>query len=421
MPEIFMPCIDLTSEPAGIARRSAWFAVLVLWIAFLINYVDREVVFSIFPILRSDLHLSARQLGLVGSVFAWVYALCMPLAGRLGDIVRRKRIVVASIGLWSLATLGTGLSRSVSALLGWRAVMGATEALYVPAAVGLIAALHWDQTRSRALAIHGTAQFGGIILGGWYGGWTAERFGWRQGFAVLTAVGLAYGLLLSKILPDSPRPAVTRVRSRSSFDILRSRCYLALLGAFFAFSLMLWVLYGWLPNWIYETYRLSMAASGLSATAYLQGGSVVGILAGGAAGDSLSKRISAARFYVCALGLLLCAPFGYLTVAAHSLSGLKLASGLFGLFAGLMAANTFAAAYDVVAERNYAFAAGVLNLSGGLASGAGLLLAGWWKESVGIVVLIRNAAIASVFGALLLATVVYARFDRDVERLSHVG
>lgn len=409
---------DATDDAAAISTRSRWFAVLLLWIAYFINYVDRQAVFSIFPVFERELHFSTRQLGLVGSVFAWIYALCMPLAGRLGDMFRRDRIVVASLGIWSVATLGTGLSTSAFSLLGWRAVMGVSESFYIPSALGLIAALHTSRTRSRALAIHGTAQFGGVVLGGWYGGWTAEHLGWRQGFAILAVVGLAYSLVLSKALPSSARRRAKQSASISPFNILGSHCYLALLGAFLALCLMLWVLYGWLPDWIYEKYCLSMAASALSATVYLQVGSALGVLLGGFAGDWMRKRIRPARFYICAFGLFLCAPFGYWTLAAGSLARLKIASGFFGLFAGFMIANIFASAYDVVWEGNYAFAAGVLNLVGGLGGGAGLLLGGWWKQSVGMAALMLRAATASVFAALLLAAVAALSFDRDVNRLA---
>src|SRR5438105_3224572 len=89
---------------------SRWTVVGLLWIAFVVNYVDRQAVFSIYPVLRSQLGFSDAQLGLTGSMFIWVYSLCMPLAGRMADIFRRDRLILASIILWSFATLGTGLS-----------------------------------------------------------------------------------------------------------------------------------------------------------------------------------------------------------------------------------------------------------------------------------------------------------------------
>src|SRR5689334_711943 len=185
------PASPLEAAPnyGGVTARLAWATVALLWFAYFLNYLDRQVVFSIFPVLRSDLGFSDTQLGLAGTLFIWVYSLCMPITGRLADIARRDRLIVSSLVLWSLATLGTGLSTSVPVFLFWRAVMGVTESLYVPAALAAIAVLHPGGTRSKALAVHGSAQFAGIIAGGWYGGWAADHIGWRPGFALLAVAG----------------------------------------------------------------------------------------------------------------------------------------------------------------------------------------------------------------------------------------
>ena len=79
-------------DHGGVTARLAWAAVAFLWFAYLLNYMDRQVVFSIFPVLRSDMRFSDTQLGLVGTLFIWVYSLCMPLTGRLADLVRRDRL-----------------------------------------------------------------------------------------------------------------------------------------------------------------------------------------------------------------------------------------------------------------------------------------------------------------------------------------
>ncbi|MBI1790426.1 MAG: MFS transporter [Acidobacteria bacterium] len=149
--------------------RRPWTIVAFLWAAYLINYVDRQSVFSILPVLERELGFTPTQLGLIGSIFIWVYSLCSPLAGRLADRVRLDRLIPASLLLWSLATLATGLSRSVEALLFWRGVIGVTEGLYFPAALAAIGAAHPGPTRSRAISIHGSAQFAGIVAGGWFG------------------------------------------------------------------------------------------------------------------------------------------------------------------------------------------------------------------------------------------------------------
>ena len=95
-------------------RYAPWILVALLWVAFFLNYADRQVAFSILPALQRDLHFTAVQLGLVGTVFIWVYSLSMPAAGRLADLFPRLLMVVGSLVLWSTAMMGTGSSESVS-------------------------------------------------------------------------------------------------------------------------------------------------------------------------------------------------------------------------------------------------------------------------------------------------------------------
>jgi len=171
-----------------------WRVLLLLSFAFLLNYIDRQIVFTIFPLLRHDLGFTNLQLGLAGSLFTWTYSLCMPLAGRLSDVWPRHRLVIAAVVMWSIATLGTALTHSALQFLCWRVIMGFSESLYVPAAIGMITAAHPGPTRSRALSVHGFAQFTGITLGGWYGGWAADTFGWKWGFGLLAIVGIHHHL-----------------------------------------------------------------------------------------------------------------------------------------------------------------------------------------------------------------------------------
>lgn len=389
--------------------------MLFLWIALCLNYVDRQMVYSIFPALKADLHFTDAQLGLTGSVFAWVYSLCMPIAGRLADVVRRDRMIVASIALWSLATLGFGFSHSVFQFLFLRAVMGVTEALYYPAAVGLLAEAHSSATRSKALGIHQSAQLAGIVAGGWYGGWMADHVSWRAGFGLAAMAGLVYSVILARLLPASHPRAQPAAGNpiRTAIELFHSPCYLALTAAFFAFCGMLWIFYAWLPSFLAERYHLSMTASGFQATIFVQVACGAGVVTGGALADYFAKRIPAARFYVAAAGILLCAPFGYLTFAAESLPAARSYSSIYGFFSGLMVANVFAAAYDVITPRNFGLAAGVLNMIGGFAAAIMIFLAGHLKDSLGFAGLLKWVALGCLLAALLLAATAGARFGRD--------
>lgn len=410
------PASPFAAAPAhgGVTARLAWTTVGLLWLAYLLNYLDRQVVFSIFPVLRSELGFSDTQLGLVGTLFIWVYSLCMLLTGRLADLVRRERLVIWSLVLWSLATLGTSLSSSVSVFLLWRAVMGVTESLYVPAALTTIAMLHPGATRSKALAVHSTAQFSGIIAGGWYGGWAADHIGWRPGFAVLAVAGAVYGAVLWFIFRRIPDSAPTHARlAAKPTDIFQSACYWTLALAFFMFCSMLWMLYAWFPNFIYERYHLSMTESGLAATVYLQISCMLGVLTGGVLADWLVVRVRSGRFLIAVAGLAGSAPFAFLSLAAGSLAVAKLSAAAFGFFAGVFVANTFAAAYDVISSQNYGLTTGILNLTGGLAGGAAMLAAGLWRASVGMASMMKWQAIASAACAMLLLFVVMTQFASD--------
>src|SRR6266540_3628942 len=135
----------MEDQPAN--PRYAWTIVGFLWLALLLNYMDRQLVFSMFPVLKSEIGFSGAQLGLIGSVFIWTYCLCQGPAGWLADVLPKGRMIIASLTLWSAATLGTGLSHSIFGILCWRAVMGITESLYMPAALALIAGMHPVATR----------------------------------------------------------------------------------------------------------------------------------------------------------------------------------------------------------------------------------------------------------------------------------
>ena len=390
-----------------------WRVLLLLSLAFVLNYIDRQIVFTIFPLLRHDLGFSNLQLGLAGSLFTWTYSLCMPLAGRLSDVWPRQRLVIAAIVMWSIATLETALSHSALQFLCSRVIMGFSESLYVPAAIGMITTAHPGPTRSRALSVHGFAQFTGITLGGWYGGWTAEHVGWRWGFGLLAMVGILYAGFLGTQFRDFQTAIVSRGQGVAR-DLFRSRCYIALCVAFLLFCSMLWMLYAWLPNHIFETFHLSLSQSGLSATLYLQASSAVGVLVGGVLGDKLSRRNKDGRFKIVATGLFLCAPFAAAIFGATSLLLLEIAACGFGIFAGCVAGNVFATLPEIVARKNFGLATGLLNLAGGLGAGTAIFLTGFLHRSYTNAHLMKIGSGLAMTAAVVLFLIV--RSDFDLER-----
>ncbi|MBM3887894.1 MAG: MFS transporter, partial [Verrucomicrobia bacterium] len=172
--------------------RQATLLVAFMWVAYFLNYCDRQAVFSMFPVLKSDLGFNDTQLGLTGSIFLWVYGVCCPIAGQIADKLSKRLLVVLSLVVWSVVTVATGFSASVFMLLALRAAMGVSESLYMPAAIAFTANAHAPARRSRAIAALTTAQIAGTVGGGWFGGWMAQQGRWREAFFVLGAVGLLY-------------------------------------------------------------------------------------------------------------------------------------------------------------------------------------------------------------------------------------
>ena len=369
-----------------------------LWIAFALNYIDRQMVYSMFPALERDLAFSAVALGWVGTVFLWSYTPILPLAGLLADRYKRNKIIFWSLLLWSVATIGCGLSQSPAIFLFWRVVMGLTEALYYPTAMALIASHYPEAARSRALGLHQSAQYTGGVIGGWYGGWAADHTGWRSAFLIAGAAGLLYSPWLKRGLPDSPPPPSSSTEKVNPWALVKSTPFLILAATFSAYCSIQWIFFAWFPTYLQDRFHLSMTDSGWASTLFVQTAIIVGIFLGAYLGDRTQSRL-----LVTAAGAFLCAPFSYFAFSAESLPLSLTFAATFGFFAGGLSANAFAGAFDLVDPRLRGFAAGILNMCGGFASGGMILIAGMLRKTVGFAPLLFVAMITTMLLATLLA------------------
>src|SRR6185295_1958258 len=126
----------------------------MLWFVCFFNYADRQAIFSVFELLKSEMNLSDVQLGIVGASFMWVYAIFGPVAGLIGDRLKRKHLIIGGLVFWSLITIATALSTKYSHLVFFRALEGFGEAFYFPASMSMLSDYHGSETRSRAMSIH---------------------------------------------------------------------------------------------------------------------------------------------------------------------------------------------------------------------------------------------------------------------------
>ena len=368
----------------------SWLLVALLWVVALLNYLDRQVVFSVLPPLQADLHLSDVQLGLLGTSFLLVYALLSPFAGFVSDRFSRRIVVFFSLLVWSAVTWATAHAQNGTELMLARGLMGVSEACYLPAAQALISEHHGERTRSRAMGLHWSGLYVGVILGGFGGGWIGQQYGWRMVFLILGAFGVCYSLFLGVVLRRIPESsAATHARDSLPFraavrkllqvpDFVRH-------GATNAIgSIAWWMTYTWLPLHLYERFHMTLAEAGFTATFYLQGASFLGLLAGGWIADRWSRTNIRGRLLPQAIGLSIAGPLLFVIGYTHSIHVLIACLVLTGIGRGAYECNLMPVMCQVAAPELRATGFGVYNLASCALSGLMIAVAGALKSTLGL-------------------------------------
>ena len=357
-----------------------WWVVGMLWFVCFFNYADRQAIFSVFEPLKSEMNLSDVQLGVVGASFMWVYAAIGPVAGLIGDRFRRKHLIIGGLVFWSLITIATALSTRYSHLVLFRALEGFGEAFYFPASMSMLSDYHGPITRSRAMSIHQSSVYAGTIAGGSVAGVLGQHYGWRSSFYLFGSLGVLLGVALLLLLREpsreqsvesaKPREPVSTTRRSHPLAELFSNPMVRILGVvFIGANFVAMIFLTWMPSFLYRKFNLSLAMAGISATAYLQIASILGVLSGGVLADRLARRRSGGRMLTQAMGLALGVPFIFLAGWTISVPAVILTLIGFGYFKGLYDANIWASLHDVVRPEHRATAVGFVNSAGWIGGG----------------------------------------------------
>jgi MFS family permease len=393
----------------------AWLLVGLLWVVGFLNYIDRQVIFSLFPLLEKELHLSGGELGLLSTVFLWVYGLASPFAGFTADRFGRVRVILVSLLIWSLVTWATGHARNYAELIAARALMGLSEACYLPAALALIADHHEEDTRSLATGLHQSGLYAGIVLGGVGGGWLGQNFGWRPPFTLLGVAGVIYFGLLAWGLRGAGKPAAAAaLRLAGSLTKLSSlRGFWRLTLVFSAVGLANFLVYTWLPLYLYEKFGMTLTSAGFSATFYIQAASLAGIVAGGLAADYWGSRHAKGRIWVQAVALAAAAPFLFVIGVAGSQPLLIAALLVFGLGRGIYDSNAMPVLCQIAPAEFRSTGYGVFNMISCIVGGVAAAAAGYLKSVIGLGAAFQAAAAILASAAIVLATVRPAECPRS--------
>jgi MFS family permease len=387
-----------------------WIVVLLLLLVWMLNYLDRQVIFSIFPLLENELHISAFQLGLLGTAFLWVYAACSPWAGHLADRFGKKKLICASLLVWSAITVLSGRAHTFHQLIVLRGLMGVSEACYLPAGLALIAAYHGPRTRSRAISLHYSGTYIGTVLGGVLGGWIGTQYGWRSVFGLFGVIGCVYGAFLlfalrEKDAAEQDEPQRGTSLSKAAARIFATKGYKKILIVFAIASICDWAIYTWMPLYLFEVFHFSLAKAGFTATFYIKAGGFLGLLIGGVVADAWAARSPRARAWTQSLGLMFAAPCLIFSGLTHMPLLLYVAMAIFGIGKGMYDGNTMPLLCDGIPTHLRATAFGFLNFAGTLSGGIIAATAGALKSTLGLGGTFGICGLFLVFASLLMATV----------------
>lgn len=368
---MLLPDSESQAGQPSASLRTAWLIVALLWPVALLNYLDRQMLAAMKSSVTADITSiqTEAQWGYMLGQFKWVYAALSPLGGLIADRFSRRYVIGFSLLVWSAVTWATGHVTSYEGLLWTRTLMGVSEACYIPAALALIADYHSSRTRSRAVGLHQTGMYMGIIIGG-FSGYAAENpdLGWRGMFDLTGLVGVVYALPLICLLRDAPRGAAGPVAAsrggsirQGLIELVTNRSFLLLVACFTLPALAGWVVKDWMPAILKEKFQSGQGIAGVSATLPVNLAALVGVFGGGVLADWWMRRSQRGRIYVSALGMSLLIP-GIFGVADASSMSLAIAFLIvFGIGWGFFDCNNMPILSQIVRPELRATGYGLMN------------------------------------------------------------
>lgn len=377
-----------------------WAVVGLLWGVALLNYMDRQMLSTMKVAMMGDIREleTAENFGRLMAVFLWIYGLMSPMAGLIADRINRKWLIVGSLGVWSFVTLMMGYATSFDQLYVLRAIMGVSEALYIPAGLALIADYHRGNTRSLAVGIHMTGLYVGQALGG-FGATVAHTWSWQTAFHSFGMIGVVYSLVLVLLLRENrsdrrevkkEQGAVTAMPGKSGLSagwasvrhslgmLLGTISFWVILFYFAAPSFPGWATKNWLPTLFSASLGIDMAHAGPLSTITIAFSSFVGVISGGILADRWIMRNLRGRIYTGAIGLSLTIPALFLLGFGNTLVPIVGGGILFGIGYGMFDANNMPILCQFVSPRHRAAGYGLMNMTGVF---AGAFITSWLGKS----------------------------------------
>ena len=367
-----------------------WMVVALLWMVALLNYLDRQMLSTMKVAIMGDIREleMAENFGRLMAVFLWIYGIMSPVAGLIADRINRKWLIVGSLFVWSGVTLAMGYAANFRQLYIMRAIMGISEALYIPAGLALIADYHKGNTRSLAVGIHMTGLYIGQALGG-FGATVAQAWSWQLTFRSFGLIGVMYSIILIIFLYEkrdvqvpvskSPEPVKMLGSVKNSLGMLLGMISFWVILFYFAVpSLPGWAVKNWMPTLFSDTLGMNMSKAGPLCTITIASSSFLGVIAGGIIADRWISLNLRGRIYTGAIGLSMTIPALLLVGFSRGITGIIAGGIIFGLGFGMFDTNNMPILCQFVSPRHRAAGYGLMNLTGVF---AGALVTSWLGKS----------------------------------------
>lgn len=397
-----------------------WVVVGLLWLVALLNYMDRQMLATMRPSMETDIPelVSGENFGRLMAIFLWIYALMSPISGIIADKLNKKWLIVGSLFVWSAVTYAMGYATTYNQVYWLRALMGVSEALYIPAGLSLIADYHQQKTRSLAIGIHMTGLYVGSALGG-FGATIAAAYSWHTTFHYFGIVGVFYAFILVFFLREKKVANAKTIDSdfmpiKKKSSLFKGMALLftnisfwVILFYFAIISLPGWATKNWLPTLFSENLGITMEEAGPLATIAISFSSLLGVIFGGILSDKWVQKNIKGRVYTSAIGLSLTIPALLLIGFGHSLFNVVGAILCFGIGYGLFDANNMPIICQFVSSKYRATAYGVLNMTGVACGALVTSLLGKSSDSGTL-----GSGFALMAGAVIIALVVQISFLR---------
>lgn len=368
-----------------------WIVVALLWVVALLNYMDRQMLSTMQEAMKADIAElnKAEAFGALMAVFLWIYGIVSPFAGVVADRLSRKWLVVGSLFVWSAVTYLMGYATDFTQLYWLRALMGISEALYIPSALSLIADWHEGKSRSLAIGIHMTGLYVGQAVGG-FGATIAATFSWHSTFHWFGIIGIAYSVVLALCLMDKRKeqskvagPEMQTPKEsiwRGLAVVFSTWAFWVILIYFAVPSLPGWATKNWLPTLFATNLGIPMSEAGPMSTITIAASSFIGVIVGGILSDNWVKRNIRGRIYTSAIGLGMTIPALVLLGFGHSVIAIVGAGLGFGMGFGMFDANNMPILCQIIPARYRATAYGVMNMVGVFAGAAVTHILGKWTD-----------------------------------------